>query len=624
MINKYPLWKNLLLILLVVFGLMYAAPNCFVEDSAVQISSSNNAALDPSLSDTVQTILQTNHLLYKTLEPQKQGILLRFNDTDTQFKAKDLLYNALGDDYTVALNLAPSTPAWLEALGATPMKLGLDLRGGIYFSLDVDIDGVIAQRTEGISKNIATTLREANVRYLDIVKQKNDVILLKFRDATVLDAARTVLTKQFRELKLLTDRSYGDTVLLAQITPDSLQTMRQAIMEQTMTTLRNRVNELGIVEATVQQQGSNRISVELPGILDSTRAKQILGGTATLEFHLADIEHDPRSAIAGFVPAGSALFNYEGRPVLLKNQVVLTGSSITNAQASFGEDGRPAVDISLGGGGESLFHRVTAQNIGKPLAIVFVESKVDTQIIDGKSTKIHRKQQRVISIATIRSALPNNFQITGLTDANESSNLALLLRAGALPAGIDIVEERTLGPKLGMENIKKGIFSVELGLAIVVIFMALYYRLFGLIADVGLVINMILLVALLSLLGMTLTLPGIAGIVLTVGMAVDANVLIFERIREELRHGLPIQASIHAGYERAFATIVDANVTTLIVALVLFGLGTGPVKGFAVTLTVGLLTSMVSGIGITRALVNAIYGGRVAKTLSIGIEAKKA
>lgn len=618
MLNKYPLWKNLLLIGIVVVGLVYAAPNWYGEDPAVQVSGTANTPIDANTVSAAQTLLQENKVPYHSMEQQGQGVLFRFDNTDNQLKAKDLLHTALGDSYTVALNLAPATPHWLEVLGAAPMKLGLDLRGGIYFSLDVDLDSVVAQRTEGVGKNIATALRDANIRYLDIAKQ-NNTLNIQFKDRANLVTAKNFLSKQFREVLLSENEDARVPTLRAEITPTSLQTMRQGIMEQTMTTLRNRVNELGIAEATVQQQGTNRISVELPGILDSARAKQILGGTATLEFRLSDIEHDPRSALAGFVPTGSSLFNYEGRPVLLKNQVILTGSSITDAQAAFGEDGRSAVDISLGGGGESLFHRMTAQNIGKPLAIVFVESKLDTQIIDGKPTKIHRKQEKVISIATIRSALPNNFQITGLTDADESRNLALLLRAGALPANIDIVAERTVGPKLGLENIKKGILSVEIGLVIVLIFMALYYRLFGLIADLGLLVNIALLIALLSLLGMTLTLPGIAGIVLTVGMAVDANVLIFERIREEMRNGAPVQSSIHAGYERAFATILDANISSLIVALVLFGLGTGPVKGFAVTLTIGILTSMLSGISITRALVNKIYGGKHVKKLSIGI-----
>jgi preprotein translocase subunit SecD len=399
------------------------------------------------------------------------------------------------------------------------------------------------------------------------------------------------------------------------ISEQGIDNMRQGIMDQTMTTLRNRVNELGISEATVQQSGLSHISVEMPGVLDSARAQQILGGTATVEMRMVDVEHDPHAPTLG-----STLYDDNGKPVLLKNQVILSGSSITDAQASADESGLPAVNISLGGGSEALFHRTTALNIGKPMSIVYVENKIKEHN-DGKGhiTKTNVKSERIISVATIRSALPNNFQITGLGSAEEAQNLSLLLRAGALPATINIIEERTLGPKLGLDNINKGIFSVKIGMAIVIVFMALYYGVFGLISDLALLCNMLLLIALLSALGMTLTLAGIAGIVLTVGLAVDSNVLIFERIREELRNGAQIQTAIFSGFDRAFVTIVDANITTLIVALVLFGIGTGPVKGFAVTLSVGILTSMISAMGITRALVNLTYGRRKVKKISIGL-----
>jgi len=389
-----------------------------------------------------------------------------------------------------------------------------------------------------------------------------------------------------------------------------------------MSTLRRRVNELGVSEAIVQQQGRDRISVDLPGIQDAVQAKDILGKTATLEFHLVDNEHDVSEALDGLVPAGSELHNFEGRPILLKSQILLTGDSITNATASFDQSGRPSVGIRLGGGGESIFEKATAENIGRAMSVVYVEIKSVKTNIDGKDKIIYKKESRVINIATIQSALGKSFQITGLSNPIEARNLALLLRAGSLPAAVTIVEERTIGPSMGKRNINLGKLSIEVGMLFIIIFMAIYYRLFGIMADVGLIINLVFLIAILSLLGATLTFPGIAGIVLTVGMAIDYNVLIYERIREELRNGITHQAAIHTGYDKAFVTIVDANVTTLIVGLILFALGTGPVKGFAITLVIGLFTSVISSVTYTRALVNLVYGSRKVKHLSIGIKTK--
>lgn len=616
MLNKYPLWKNLLLIFVVVLAFLYALPNIYGDDPALQISATGTTQVTESTLQQVKASLAAKGIHYKSAQLRHHEILIRFADTDAQLQARDLVKNSLTDNYVVALNIASATPAWLTGIGAEPMKLGLDLRGGIHLTLDVDVNSVLAQRAEGIGRNLATELREANIRYQDIQQFKNGDIRLMLRDEDAVSKAKALMQKRFPELAASND---GKLELLVQRNPQAVSDVRQSIIDQTMTTLRNRVNELGIAEAIVQQQGLNRISVDLPGIQDSARAQEILGGTATLEFRMVDEEHDPRSAMAGAAVPGAALYDSEQGPILVKNQVILTGSSITNAAAAYSEDGRPAVNVQLGGGGEALFHRVTAQNIGKRMAIVYVESKSDIKTVEGKEVKTHRKVERVISAATIRSALPNNFQISGIGNQQEALKLALLLRAGALPASIDVVEERTLGPKLGMENIKKGILSIEVGMGIVILFMALYYRTFGLFANVALVLNMVLLVAILSVLGMTLTLPGIAGIVLTVAMAVDANVLIFERIREELRHGASPQTSIHTGFEKAFATIVDANITTLIVALVLFGIATSAVKGFAVTLSLGILTSMISAIAITRALVNAVYGNRQVKKLSIGI-----
>lgn len=621
MLNKYPLWKNLLLIAILIFGFIYAAPNLYVAEPAVQISPPSGTKVDATLVNKVQQLLQAAKLTYKNIQPEGQEILVRFYDTDTQLKSKDILKASLGDDYTVAVNLASRTPSWLMNLGAQPMKLGLDLRGGVQFTEEVDINSVVRQRLEALTKNISDALRTAGIRYAAVIQQKEG-ILLGFRDRDYQASAMTLLQRQFPDLQYV-EQNQGDRYqVLATWTDKGLNDLRQNAIDKTMTTLRNRVNELGVAEPVVQQQGNNRIVVELPGVQDTARAQQILGGTATLEFRLVDMVHDARTALGtGVTPFGSKLYTntFNQQPMLLQNQVVLSGNSITDASASFGEDGRPSVNIILGGGGESFFHRITGQNVGKPLAIVYVETRMQTQMVDGKMQMVPKRMERIISAPIIQTALPSNFEITGLSDAQESRNLSLMLRSGALPAPIYVVESRTIGPQLGAENIHRGVISIIIGFILAIVFMAIYYRVFGLIADIALAMNLVLLVGVLSLLGMTLTLPGMAGIVLTVGMAVDANVLIFERIREELRNGASPQASIHAGYERALATIIDANVTTLIAALVLFGIGTGPVKGFAVTLTFGLLTSMLTGLMLGRALINALFGGRALKGLPIGI-----
>ncbi len=618
MLNKYPLWKNILLALLVVLGFIYAVPNLFPEQPTVQISPVAGVNADMAFLNTkVQNLIQEGQIHPISHESEKQTLFLRFKNTDVQLKAKDILAAALGDDYTVAVNLLSSTPKWMQAIGALPMKLGLDLRGGVHFALEVDINSVIAQRMQGLMKNINENLRQAGIHYSELVPTDQQ-LHLTFRNSTDLNQAKRLLERQFPEFLWTAQSNNSHYQLSLQWTEQGLTNLRQSAIEQTINTLRNRINELGVAEPIVQQQGRNRILVDLPGVQDIARAQQILGGTATIEFRLVDVTHDPR--VTQFsVPAGSQLYYYQNQPVLLNKQVILTGNSITDSSTSFDESGRSAVSISLGGGGESYFHRITGENIGKPLAIVYVETKATTKTVNGKVVHIPHKVERVISIATIQTALPPNFQVTGLTNTQEALNLSLLLRAGALPAPIYVVEQRTIGPQLGAENIHKGFISIVVGLILAIVFMVVYYGVFGLIADIALAINVVLLVALLSLLGMTLTLPGMAGIVLTVGMAVDANVLIFERIREELRNGASPQASIHAGYDRALATIIDANVTTLIAALVLFGIGTGSIKGFAVTLTFGLLTSMLTGVMLTRALVNAWYGGRAIKRLPIGI-----
>jgi preprotein translocase subunit SecD len=620
MLNKYPLWKNVLLLVLILLGFVYAAPNLFPEQPAVQISPTTavaNADMD-TLQTKVNSLIKSVTIHPIREELAKQTILLRFNSTDTQLRAKDILSAALGDDYTVAVNLLSSTPHWMQAIGALPMKLGLDLRGGVHFALEVDIDNLIVQRMQGLSKSIAENLRQATIRYAELIPKEKQLDIL-FRDTMSLDKAKALLQRQFPAFEFTSSISANRNQLTAQWSSQGLNSLRQLAIEQTINTLRNRINELGVAEPIVQQQGNNRILVDLPGVQDIARAQQILGGTATIEFRLVDITNDPHAAQLGKLPPGSQLYQYQNQPVLLNKQVILSGSSITDAATSFDESGRSAVSISLGGGGEAYFHQITGENIGKPLAIVYVETKSRAKLVNGKITHIPHKVERIISIANIQTALPPNFQVTGLSNTQEALNLSLLLRAGALPAPIYVVEQRTIGPQLGAENIHKGIISIVVGFVLAIVFMAIYYGIFGVIADIALALNLVLLIALLSLLGMTLTLPGMAGIVLTVGMAVDANVLIFERIREELRNGVSPQASIHAGYDRALITIIDANVTTLIVALILFGVGTGSIKGFAVTLTIGLLTSMLTGIMVTRALINACYGGRPLKRLPIGI-----
>ncbi len=616
--NKYPLWKNLLLVLIVVLGLIYAIPNLYTENPVVQVSSDSSVNSD-ELKKQVEDALNKAKVHYKSVITQEQGIEVIFGSTDTQLIARDIIKSSLSNDFTVALNLAPSTPDWLSKIRANPMKQGLDLRGGVHFLLEVDIDSVINRRYEGIMKNLGQEMREIGVRYSGIRYVANKGVELRFRDEESMTTALTQLRQKIPGVSFT--KSSMPNSILSSISAEELNTIRQNTIEQTMSILRNRVNELGVGEAVVQQQGATRVAVDLPGIQDAARAKQILGGTATLQFYLVDQDNDPVIAKqTGIVPVSDKLYMMDAHPILLKRQVVLSGDSITSAVSSFDQQSAtPAVQIQLGGGGESFFTKVTRENIGKRMAIVYVETKNSLQMVNGVEKRITHKEERVISAPVIQNALGNNFQITGLSDNKEASNLALLLRAGALPAAIYPIEERTVGPTLGKENIRRGIISLEVGMGLILILMLVYYRVFGLIANFALLLNLILLVALLSIIDATLTLPGIAGIVLTVGMAVDANVLIYERIREELRHGLSPQAAIHAGYERAFATILDANVTTFIVAVILFAIGTGPVRGFAVTLSLGLLTSMLTAITYTRAIVNLCYGNRNVKKLSIGI-----
>ena len=613
--NQFPFWKNLFILIVLIVGIFYALPNLFGNDPSVQISSSTTTKLDQTKADAIKKSIDAAGITLKSLEFDEGKVLARFNNTDDQLKAADLLRESNRKNTTVALNLAPATPGWLRGIGANPMYLGLDLRGGVHFLLEVDMDAAIEQAEGRYYNDIRSGLRAKKIRYQSVSNDKGNIkIKLKTEEDKV--AALDVLGKDFKELKI--KETDGSLEIVAHLSENEEKEIKKFALAQNMTTLRNRVNEIGVAEPVIQQQGDNRIVIQLPGVQDTTRAKEILGTTATLEYRLADVEHDVQQAVDGRVPVGSRLF-YEknGDPILLKRRVIVTGDQIVDASSGLDENGAAAVFISLNGIGAKKMGKMTKKNIGKPMAVVFIEYKSETRIVKGKKVRHKEKVEKVISVATIRGIFSHRFQTTGLDSPQEARNLALLLRAGALAAPVDIIEERTVGPSLGQDNIDKGLMSVVVGFVLVLIFMAVYYKLFGLIANVALAFNLVLIVAFLSLLQATLTLPGIAGIVLTVGMAVDANVLIFERIKEEIKIGNTPQSSIYTGYEKAFVTILDANITTLLVALVLFGFGTGPIKGFAVTLSIGILVSLFTAIWVTRMLVNWYYGRRHVDELSI-------
>lgn len=596
-------------------SVFYAMPNLFGSDPSVQISSSLTTPLEQAQVDKAEQVLQQSGLEGKSFTFADGRVVVRFSDTDEQLKAADLLREALGSKVTVALNLAPATPPWLSVLNAEPMYLGLDLRGGVHFLLQVDMDAAIKQAEERYYNDIRASFRAAKLRYRS-VKKEGGATRIIMRNEEDFAAAVQLIDKDFRNLDIQDNAE--ELSLLATIPEAEIFEIKKFALAQNMTTLRNRVNEIGVAEPVIQQQGDNRIVVQLPGVQDTTRAKKILGKTATLEYRLVDVENDVQKAVKGRMPIGSRLYyEKDGRPILLKRRVIVTGDQVIDASSGIDQDGSPAVMITLNGVGAKKMGKMTQANIGKPMAVVFIEYRNETRVVNGKKVRQKEKVEKVISVATIRDAFSKRFQTTGLDNAQEARNLALLLRAGALAAPVDIVEERTVGPSLGQDNIDKGMLSVMVGLALVIVFMLVYYKVFGLVANIALLFNLVVIVAVLSLIQATLTLPGIAGIVLTVGMAVDANVLIFERIKEELRAGEAPQSSIFSGYEKAFETIWDANITTLLVALVLFGFGTGPVKGFAVTLSIGILASMFTAIWGTRMLINWIYGGRKIQKLFI-------
>ena len=617
--NRYPLWKHLLVLIVLLVGALFALPNVFDQDPAMEISGSRRADVDETTRKVIAEALEAANVGFKRVEAPFQGkLLVRYRDSESQLRGKEVLEEALGPDYTYALTLSTDLPGWLRAIDALPMYLGLDLRGGIHVLIDVDMDAAVAQAVERYSGDIRTLLREEKLRYTTVTVE-GDQIYVRFREAGLRDAAVDAVENEFRSLLVEAEDEADGFLLRARLAEAEKRTVRDFALDQNITTLRNRVNALGVAEPVIQQQGDRRIVVQLPGAQDPAKLKEILGATATLEYRLEDTEHSVQDALDGKVPVGAKLYRTrDGQPILLKKRVIVTGNQITDASSGFDQrSGQPAVFVSLDGQGARQMRNVTTENVGKPMAVVFIETRTETRIIDGEQVTRKFPVEEVISVANILEPFGRRFQTTGLDSTEEARDLALLLRAGALAAPIDIVEERTIGPSLGQDNIDQGFVSVVIGLVVVMIFMALYYRVFGLVADLALVVNLVLIVAILSMLQATLTLPGIAGIVLTVGMAVDANVLIFERIREEIRVGNTPQASIHSGYEKAFSTIVDANITTLIAAVVLFSFGTGPIKGFAVTLFIGILTSMFTAIIGTRSVVNLIYGGRRVKRLAI-------
>ena len=620
MLNRYPLWKNLFITLIVTMGFYYAAPNLYAPDPALQIGGSSGAqGINEGLMERASQALSEvdiGHFGEEVQESGKTG-LIRLDSREQQLKAQAVLQRALGDGYIVALNLAPTTPDWLVSGGAQPMKLGLDLSGGVHFKLEVDVDAATDRKLEQYENGIKRRLREERIR--GRVALEGTRIGITFRSVEDREVARAEVRDLYPELLL--DRVDEDMPqLFAEVTEATIAEVVEYAVAQNLTTLRNRVNELGVSEPLVQRQGKNRIVVELPGIQDTAEAKRILGKVANLEFRLVAEANVPISERQRFDYRGEAR---QGMIEWLERDIIITGERVSNAAASFDQNGQPSVQITLDGEGGMLMSRATRANVKRRMGVLFIERKYRTryEIDENGETAVIRDpydEKKVLTAPVIQSALGAQFQITGLDSPAESSELALMLRAGALAAPISFVEERTVGPSLGAENIELGVKSLQFGLAFVVLFMMVYYRIFGIIAVVALTANLVLLVAVMSLLSATLTLPGIAGIVLTVGMAVDANVLIFARIREELAAGTSNQLAIHTGFQRAVTTILDANITTLIVAIILYAVGTGPIKGFAVTLSVGIITSMFTAIMGTRALVNLSYGGRRVERLSIG------
>lgn len=625
MLNKFPWWKNLLIFVIIALGFFYSLPNLYGEDPALQISGTHGIDVDEAAMERIKSALEARNIT-GSYELENDQLLVRFKSTDEQIQAREIVVATLGDNYVAALNLAPATPEWMRALDMHPLKLGLDLRGGVHFLMEVDMEEAMKKMTSQLVSDFRTELRNENIR-LSGARAEKDSVLVTFRDEQTRDQASKLLQERHRDFVMQDFEQDGQYLIRAQMTPAKLSEMRTNAVDQNINIIRNRVNELGVAEPLVQRQGAERVVVELPGIQDTARAKEILGATATLEFRLVDSTADVAAAAQGHVPAGTeVLHDTHDYPVVVYKQVILTGDHIVDASSSADENGRPQVNISLDSRGGTLMSNFTKDNVGKPMATNFIEYKVvanadpDAPKPGDKDYKPKfRKTEQIINVATIQTRLGSNFRITGISTQKEAHNLALLLRAGALIAPIQIVEERTIGPSLGQQNIDNGLKAMAYGLIFLIVFMVIYYKGFGLLADLALIFNLVLLVGIMSLIpGATMTLPGIAGIVLTLGMAVDANVLIYERIREEIRAGRGVQTAIHEGYARAFVTIADSNITTFITAFILFMVGTGAVKGFALVLMIGLASSVFTAVTACRAVANLIWGGRPnLKSLSI-------
>ena len=615
--NHYAGWKNALIAFFLFLSTLYALPNIYGSDLAIQISGTGDIIVNNEDVRAIESALVDNDIDHKSIGLVNSRILIRFNDSQSQLSSKALLKQSLSRNYVVALNLAPSIPKWLSNIGGKAMSLGLDLRGGVHFLLEVDMDAVIATSIDRYENELRSLLKKDRL-YRKILKENNSLVVI-FKEQNLKDQAKKVIRDELPDL-MIVEGSESELQLSLEITTDTQSAAKKSALKQNITTLRNRVNELGVAEPIIQQQGTERIVVQLPGVQDTARAKEILGAVATLEFRLVDEKNDLQSAVnSGKNPSGSKLYYFrDGRPLLLKTGVIVTGENIVDAASSVDQQNNsPMVSITLDNTGGRSMLETTKEYLHHRMAVVYIENKVETIIKDGETIKNRSKTQDIINAATIQGTFSNRFQITGIDSSREARNLALLLRAGSLSAPIEIIEERTIGPSLGADNIQKGLMSVLIGFVLVLVFMGWRYRVFGLVANVALTINLVTIVSILSLIQATLTLPGIAGIVLTVGMAVDANVLIFERIKEELHANKNIQKAISAGYEKAFLTIADANITTLIASLVLFSFGTGPVKGFAVTLSIGIITSMFTAIIVSRAIINLIYGSKKVKELAI-------
>jgi preprotein translocase subunit SecD len=616
--NHYPGWKNALIAFFLLISTLYALPNIFGSDLAVQVSSAGDNLIAQQDLNKIEDILKNKGINYKSAGLSSRRILVRFNSTSSQLSAKESLKEKLGRNYVVALNLAPSVPLWLSDLGGKAMSLGLDLRGGVHFLLEVDMQAVLSMSIDKYHNELRSLLRAD--RLYKSIKKDNETIIVSFKNSSLKEKALSLIKSEVTDLVIVEVDEEEELVSTFEISESAKSEVTKGALKQNITTLRNRVNELGVAEPIIQQQGSNRIVVQLPGVQDTARAKEILGAVATLEFRLVDEKNDPQTAIqSGKTPIGSKLYYFkDGRPLLLKTRVIATGENITGAASGIDQENNiPMVNITLDSPGGRAMLETTKKYLHHRMAVVFIENQVETITVNGNTIKKRTTTKDVINAATIQGTFSNRFQITGIDSSREARNLALLLRAGSLSAPIEIIEERTIGPSLGADNIEKGILSVIAGFVLVLFFMVIRYRLFGMVANIALTLNLVMIVAVLSIIQATLTLPGIAGIVLTVGMAVDANVLIFERLKEELRSNTNIQKAIAAGYDKALLTIADANITTLIAALVLFSFGTGPIKGFAITLSIGIVTSMFTAIVVSRGIVNLIYGDKKVKELSI-------